>query len=101
VNLIGPRRKSLDDCFQAMSITGRANLERQKSTQLSRFRRVLRAAGMGHFSPIAAPATRGSRARTQALADEPPFGRRLCPAARVQGRPAAAAFASRVIAAEA
>jgi hypothetical protein len=32
VNLIEPRRKSLDDCFQAMGITGRANLERQKST---------------------------------------------------------------------
>jgi hypothetical protein len=33
VSLIGPRRKSLNDCFQAMGITGRANLERQKSTQ--------------------------------------------------------------------
>ena len=38
MSLIGPRRKSLNDCFQAMGITGSANLERPKSTRLGRRR---------------------------------------------------------------
>jgi len=43
-NLIGPRRKSLND----MGITGRANRERQKSTRLSRSCSAKGITGLGH-----------------------------------------------------
>ena len=45
----------INDRFQCMGITGRANRERQKSTQLSRSRRGLRTAGVGHEHALPQP----------------------------------------------